>query len=394
VQSLTTKEQKTIIEGGADGRYLPTGHLVYALGGSLYSIPFDVKRLAVDGGAVPIVEGVRRAAGLATGAAHAAVSGTGSLVYVPGPAAQSAAQVELVLADRKGTVQKLKLPPGPYFTPRVSPNGREIAFASNDGKEDVIVIAGLSGDSTIRRLTYGGNNRNPVWSADGKYIAYTSDREGDQALFWQPADNTGQPERLTKPDPGTAHTAEAWNPAANVLLFSVFKAPEFSLWTLAVPGKKEAPIGVRSTTPPGAVFSRDGRWLAYSSNATGSNRAYVEPFPATGAKYQIYGKEGESAHHLVWSSDNKELIYNPRPQSLEAVSVTTQPIPSFGPPVAVQRPFQTGPPNTRRPFDMLPDGRFVALASPGQADSGANTMTEVRVVLNWFEELKARVPIK
>jgi eukaryotic-like serine/threonine-protein kinase len=395
VQSLTTKEQKTIIEGGSDARYLPTGHLVYALSGSLYAIPFDVKRLAVEGGAVPIVEGVRRAPSATTGAAQAATSNSGSLVYIPGPATVTSAQVELALADRKGTVEKLKLPSGPYATPRVSPNGREIAFVTNDGKEDFIAVAALSGDSTIRRLTYGGNNRHPVWSADGRYIAYQSDRDGDQAIFWQPADNTGQPERLTKPEPNTTHIPEAWSPAVNVLAFSALKAPEFSLWVLNLPEKKATPFGgVSSTSQIGAVFSRDGRWLAYSSNATGSNRAYVQPFPATGAKYQVYGKEGEGAHHLLWSRDSKELIYNPRPQALEAVSVTTQPIPSFGPPVLVPRPFQTGPPNTRRPFDMLPDGRFVALITPGQTDAGANSVIEVRVVLNWFEELKARVPIK
>jgi serine/threonine-protein kinase len=395
VQSLATKEQKTIIEGGSDGRYLPTGHLVYALSGSLYAVAFDVKRLAVHGGAAPVLEGVRRSSANVTGAAHAAVSGAGSLVYLPGPAALLSAQLELVLADRKGTVEKLKLPLGPYTTPRVSPSGKEIAFVTNDGKEDFIAVAGLSGTSTIRRLTYGGNNRIPVWSGDGRHIAYQSDRDGDQAIFWQPADNTGQPERLTKPEPGTVHTPDAWHPAANVLVFSAFKAPEFSLWTLAVPGKQAAPFGgVTSTTPIGAVFSRDGRWLAYSSNATGSNRAYVQPFPATGAKYQVYAKEGEGAHHVLWSADSKELIYNPRPQALEAVSVTTQPIPSFGPPVVVPRPFQTGPPNTRRPFDMMPDGRFLALASPGQMESATGATTDVRVVLNWFEELKARVPTK
>src|SRR4029450_6428046 len=100
VQSLATQEQKTVIEGGTDARFAPTGHLVYALSGSLYAIPFDVKRLTTTGGAVPMVEGVRRAPGGTTGAAHAAISTTGSLVYFPGPASTSAGQFELVLADR------------------------------------------------------------------------------------------------------------------------------------------------------------------------------------------------------------------------------------------------------------------------------------------------------
>ena len=395
VQSLTTHEQKTVIEGGTDARFVPTGHLVYALSGSLYAIPFDVKRLATTGGAVPIVEGVRRSPGTTTGAAQAAISTTGSLVYFPGPALASSGQFELVLADRKGTVEKLRLPPGSYATPRVSPDGRQVAFVTNDGKEDMISIYDLSGASVMRRLTYGGNSRHPIWSSDGQHIAFQSDRDGDLAMFWQRADNTGQVERLTKPDQGVAHVPESWHPTSNVLLFSAVKTGEVTLWALTLPDKKATPFGgVKSTLPTGAVFSPDGRWVAYTSNETGSNRAYVQPFPATGARYQIYGKDPESAHHLLWTKTN-ELIYNPRPTSLEVVSVTTQPIPSFGNPVALPRLFSTGPPQTRRPFDLMPDGRFLGLAVPGQTETATGPAApEVRLVLNWFEELKQRVPVK
>jgi serine/threonine-protein kinase len=395
VQSLVTQEQKTVIDGGTDARLLPTGHLVYALSGSLYAIPFDVKRLATTGGAVPIVEGVRRSPGGTTGAAHAAISPTGSLVYFPGPSLTSSAQFEFVLSDRKGTVEKLKLLPGSYATPRVSPDGRQVAFVTSDGKEDTISVYDLSGASGMRRLTYGGNNRHPVWSSDGQHIAFQSDRDGDLAVFRQRADNTGEVERLTKPEQGVAHVPEVWHPTTNVLLFAAVKATEHTLWALTLPDKTATPVGgVKSSLPTGAVFSPDGRWVAYTSNETGSNRAYVQPFPATGARYQVYGKEQESAHHLLWSKTSKELIYNPRPTSLEAVSVSTQPIPTFGNPVALPRPFSTGPPQTRRQFDLMPDGRFLGLATPGQTETGTGATLEVRVVLNWFEELKQRVPIK
>ena len=246
----------------------------------------------------------------------------------------------------------------------------------------------------MRRLTYGGNNRHPVWSSDGQRIAFQSDRDGDIAVFWQRADNTGQVERLTKPDQSVAHVPESWHPTSNILLFSAVKSGEFSLWALTLPDKKATAFGgVKSSLPTGAVFSPDGRWVAYTSNETGANRAYVQPFPATGARYQLYGKEQESAHHLLWSKTN-ELIYNPRPTSLEVVSVTTRPIPSFGNPVPLPRPFSTGPPQTRRPFDLMPDGRFLGLAVPGQTETATGPAPEVRLVLNWFEELKQRVPIK
>ena len=134
VQSLKSSERKTLVSGGSDGRYLPTGHLVYALGGVLFAVPFDLPRLAVTGGPVPIVEGVKRSAG-SSGIAQFSVSSTGSLVFVPGPASTSSTLSDLALVDRNGAVQPLKLPPGPYQYPRLSPDGKRIAVGSDDGKD-------------------------------------------------------------------------------------------------------------------------------------------------------------------------------------------------------------------------------------------------------------------
>ena len=106
------------------------------------------------------------------------------------------------------------------------------------------------------------------------------------------------------------------------------------------------------------------------------NRVYVQPFPPTGAKYQVYAKDSDGGHHVLWSPDSKELFYNPRPGSYEVVRVTTQPTVAFGNPTNVPRPFQTGPPQVRRPFDMMPNGKFVALATPGQTSSGGNTQPD------------------
>jgi hypothetical protein len=181
-----------------------------------------------------------------------------------------------------------------------------------------------------------------------------------------------------------------------VLLFTSLKGGEATLWGLSLVDKKTATFGgVKSTLVIGAEFSPDGRWVAYSSNETGANRVYVQPFPATGAKYQLYAKDTDGGHHVLWSPDGKELFYNPRPGAYEAVGVTRQPTFAFGNPVEVPRPFQTGPPQVRRPFDIVPtNGRFVGLGLPGQGSAGTLSQLEIHVVLNWFEELKARVPVK
>ena len=178
VQSLRSGERKTLLEGGSHARYVPTGHLVFARGGVLFAVPFDLKRLEVTGGAVPIVEGVWRTPGANSGAALFSVSDTGSLIYVPGPAAASSDQSDLALIDRKGVVTPLKVPPGVYEYPRVSPDGTRLVFGTSDGKTAVISTYELSGASAVRQLTFEGNNRFPIWSGDGRRVAFQSDRRG------------------------------------------------------------------------------------------------------------------------------------------------------------------------------------------------------------------------
>ena len=176
MQAPGTGVRKTLIEGGSHARYVPTGHLAYISGGTVFAVPFDLRSLTVTGGAVPVIEGVSRVMA-ALGAAHFAFSSSGSVAFVPGG---SATQHQLVVFDRSGAVEGLKLSPGTYLFPRVSADGKKVAFETTDRKEAFISIYELSGDSSPRRLTFGGNNRFPVWSADGRRMTFQSDREGDR----------------------------------------------------------------------------------------------------------------------------------------------------------------------------------------------------------------------
>ena len=281
--SLRSGERKTLVDGGSDGRYVPTGHLVYAIGGVVFARPMDVRRLEVTGGPVPIVEGVRRP----DGAAEFAFSSTGSLVYVPGPVSNTAAQSDLALIDRKGGVERLKLPPGLYQHPRASPNGTQIAFTTDDGKEAIVWIYELGGTASMRQLTFGGKNRFPIWSADGQRVAFQSDREGDLGIFWQRADGSGRADRLTKADQGTSHVPESWSPKEERFLFGVTKGSSVSLWTFSLLDKEATQFtDVQSSNPIQAAFSHDGRWVAYTVTEGAATGIYVQPFPATGALYR------------------------------------------------------------------------------------------------------------
>src|SRR5262245_11698421 len=218
-QPLAGGPRKTIIDGGSDARYVPTGHLLYTYQGVLLAVPFDLGRLEAKSSAVPVVEGVLRAGNpdVNSGAAHFDVSNAGLLIYAAG--SRAIAERSLAFIDRRGGIERLNLPPGLYETPRVSPDGKRIAYSNTTGSDRSIYIYDLSSSALPRRLTFGGRNRFPIWSADGLRVAFQSDRDSDLAIFWQRADGTDAGERLTRPEPGTSHVPNAWSPQGDALVY-------------------------------------------------------------------------------------------------------------------------------------------------------------------------------
>jgi serine/threonine-protein kinase len=386
VRSLASGDETTVIDGGSDAQYIPTGHLVYAVGGNLFAVPFDLGGMRVTGTPAPVVQGVRRGAAATTGTAQFAIAGNGTLVYVPGP---PSANWDLGIADRKGAIDRLPLPSGSYEAPRASPDGRRIAFGTDNGKEAAIWIYDVAGTASPRRLTFGGNARFPVWSRDGNRVAYQSGRDAEAAIFWQSVDG-GRAERLTAPGANETQEPEAWSPTSDILVFSSKRGDRITLWSLSVSQRKASPLGdVESSSRTGAVFSPDGRWLAYASSSTSGKTIYVEPFPPTGVKYQLTVPGSRQPNHPLWSADGKELLYNPGPGQFEAVRVTTAPF-GFGTPASLPRFFPGAGIQARRPFDGLPDGRFVSPITASGTTVTAGAGHEIRVVLNWFDALTAR----
>ncbi len=141
VQSIDGGQPKTLVEGGSDARYVPTGHIVYALRGTLLAVPFDLATLSVTGGPVPVIEGLRRSTAQVSGTALYAFSDSGAMVYVPGPLSE---QEAIFIYDRQGVAQALPLPPGSYRYPRVSPDGSHVVFDSSDHKETFVSVYSLS----------------------------------------------------------------------------------------------------------------------------------------------------------------------------------------------------------------------------------------------------------
>jgi serine/threonine-protein kinase len=394
-----TGRQKTLIRGGSQGEYVDPspgsgqpGYLVYAVAGTLRAVRFDVARLEVVGDAVPVVEQVMTAQ---TGAAEFTVSRGGTLVYVPGTASFGAAR-SLVWVNRQGREEPIKAPLRSYTFLRLSPDGTHAALDVRDQERDIWVWDFAR--ETLARLTLDpANDFNPVWTPDGRRIAFQSTRQGSAGnIFWQAADGTGTAGRLTKSP--NLQMPNAFSPDGTRLVFNE-TAPKTSIdiGLLTVnpngptAGEPKTDMIVQSPFSEGnSDVSPDGRWLAYQANDSGRLEVYVRPFPKTdGGHWQISTTGGGRP---VWARNGRELFYIDLSGSLMAVAVQAGPAFSAGNPAKLfdARYYSN---ISGRTYDVSADGqRFLMIKDNTTADQNTTaTPASLVVVEHWFEELKARV---
>jgi serine/threonine-protein kinase len=398
-QSLRSGQRRVVWEGGADARYVPTGHLVYAQGSTLFALPFDVDSLEVTGGPVPIVEGVRRSSNVVSGTANYDFSDTGSLVYIPGTAQMAVSEGVLALVDLGGGIERpLRVPPRPYRSPRVSPDGRQVAveILGGDGQSDIWVYD-LSETSNMRLLTRGGSNTRPTWRPDGRHVTFASDRDGTWGIYSQPADGSALAERLTTAEEGTQHLPEAWSPDGGTLMFakvagSAAVTGGWDLWTFSPEtGTSAAFASQPGIDEFGASFSPDGRWIAYTSADNFGVR--VQPFPATGVVHQV--TETNEAWP-VWSPRGNELFFRlnlggQTVRQLMGIAVSTEGVFTFRNPrtLPIERLLMF---QLYRDYDVVPGSDDLLLIAPvGSEDTPELPRPQINIVINWFEELKQRV---
>ena len=322
VQSLGDGARQTLITG-TDGRYLHSGHLVYALRGTVLAVPFDVSALKTIGGPVSLLEEVWQ--GQASGAAQFAVASAGTLVYVPADTAAPQSRRTLVWVDRRGTEAPLPAGPRAYVYPRLSPDGTRLALDIASDNRDIWVWRLPLGP--LERLTSDpAVDRQPLWTLDSQRIIFSSDRAGAANLFWQAANATGMPERLTTgPDSRFAH---AVSPDGRQVIVRQNTAGgsgiDLMILDLAdAPRAETRPLVQTPAVEYNAEISPDGRWLAYQSNASNAFEVYVRPFPEVTRDLRQVSSAGGT--EPLWGPDGRELFYRAPDGAVMGVSITAGP---------------------------------------------------------------------
>jgi WD40-like Beta Propeller Repeat len=372
VQSLKSGERKTIVAAGHDGRYLPSGHLVYALNGQIMAVRFDLMKLETIGPAVRVIDDILMANGGATGAAQFSVSNNGVLVYISKRFDPNIVPIQLGLVAFDGTRKMLGPLPTGTWAPRISPDGKNVTFMAGGD----IYAAELSNLSSARRIVSHGNF--PVYSPDGQWIAFESQRDGGESLYIQRADGSGQAELVEKP----GRAPEQWPAGDQGFSFISFRGDgaDYDLWMYSVKDRTVMPLVVAPTSGEiSSQFSPDGHWFAYMSNESGDWQVYVQPYPMTGTKYQVTKQGGRFP---VWSNDSRQLIYE-YDGRLFSTDIHAGEKLTFDEPL--QLPI-SGFTQTliRRNHDLTPDGKhfLMIFRSP---------TVQVDVVPNWFDELNRRL---
>jgi serine/threonine protein kinase/Tol biopolymer transport system component len=386
VAPLDTGVPKVLVENAYFGRYLNGGYLAYVSQGTVFVAPFDAGALKITGTAIPVMQGVNY--DMSNGSAQFSVSKDGTAVHLDGGSA--AQDLNVVLMDRKGNASVLMSGQPDSASPRLSPDGKRLAFQQGSGN---IWIYDIERKTTSRATLGSAAAITPIWTPDGQRLTYehprTAEQRPGQAIFWERADGTGDeqtlsPETILNPAP------DSWSPDGKVLAFQRFSKDGSccEIWTVTLddagkPGEPRPVAGIAKGFM--AAFSPDGRWLAYASSDSGTIQIYVVPFPGPGGRWQISTRFGVEPR---WSKSGHELFY------LDGAGLVAVPY-------AVEKnTFQPGQPQIlfsknfemRAPlgsYDVMPDGQhFVMFQLTSGRTAAASGPT---VALNWIHQARQLV---
>ena len=389
VLSLATGQYHTVIDHGYHARYVPTGHIVYAVGRTLMAVPFDLERLQTTGSPIPVAQDVSGQLGF-FGSANFVVSRSGFLLYASGPLRDvggTDSPRTLTWVSRDGREEPIAAAPQPYAYARLSPDGTRVAVDVRGGQSGIWVW------DLVRQILTPvdrGPQMAPLWTVDGLRLVFAS-RSGDtQNLAWQSADGTSSREWLVESP--NEKTPTSFSPDGKYLVFSENR---INLSMLELPARTVSPLLQTAFIEIGGEVSPDGKWLAYQTNESGQPQVWVRPFPNTAAgRWQVSANRGRMP---AWSRGSGELFY------AEDVGLEGERLRMMTVPVKSRATLTVGRAQTlfegpyraglvSRAYDVSPDGQRFLMIKEAQTSPSVSTWQQFVVVLNWFEELKRLVP--
>jgi Tol biopolymer transport system component len=308
-----------------------------------------------------------------------ALSRDGSIAYVPGTVTRP--ENTLMKVDRLGHEQPLTDLHRGYEDLTVSPDGRFLAMTII-GDLWNIWLYDLE-RATLNRLTFEGDNRDPIWTADSKRAIYVSFRNGHYGLFWKPISGSGPEAEII----ATESTPFPYSCSRDGHWLAYDTGP-----TAASPGVYLLPLGEQPPRPimfePSAqtgAISPDGKWMAYESRESGGTEIYVRPLTSGAGKWQI---STEGGIRPLWSADGRELFYRSGgirgANTLMSVAVQSEPTLISGPPRPLF-PFRCA--QAGHDYAVMPDGKHFICIKESERDTGP---TRVNIVLNWTTELSGK----
>ena len=367
---------RVIAENGFSPMYAASGHVVYqqGLSGPLVALPFDPDRLVATGQAFPALTGIRPRS-----AYHMklySISNEGTLAFFPDKPDEGGSDLLWVKVD--GTEELIASFDGRIDTARLSPDGGRVAYRVV-ALNCQIWIHDLA-RSTTSPVTHEGDNHGIVWTADGRHVITARRGGGKDSLIEARADGAGGIRELLPPSVTIRFLTDVSRDGVYALAESQDASTKTDISLVTIENQRIEPLLNTRFNERMGVFSPDGGLLAYSSDESGHDEVYIQPFPAREEDERVQASV-TGGREPVWGSDGKTLYYRSG-RKMMSVNVRTEPR------LAVDRPTLLFAGDYLADYDVSDDGqRFIMVRQ-----RTGSTQDEVIIVLNWFEELKRLDP--